>query len=352
MKKSVIKSIFMLSVLLVLTGMITLRECPPAHAATQQYLIKFAHVDPADVYTSKKHAQGIAFKTLVESKSGGRIKVEIYPAGQLGSEREVLEQTRGGVIQMTSTGDGPVPGHFKEIMVLGIPYLFKSEPIAWAVFDGPFGREISEAMRVKTGLRILAYGETGFRNFTNSKHPIKSPEDVKGLKFRVMDNPMHIQMVKLMGGYPTPIDWKEVYGALQTKVVDGQENPVSVLIYGKLYEVQKYLTLDGHLYTVDFIFINDKFYTGLPKDLQKILKDSAIMAGTVSRGIQQLSSCTGIDTIKSKGMEIYSPTAEDLVKFRKVVQEPITEMIRKEVGKEWVDKLLKAVSNAEAELDK
>lgn len=324
---------------------------PSCASSGKPYVIKFAHVDPADIYTSKKHAQAVAFKTLVETRSGGRVKVEIYPAGQLGSEREVLEQTRLGVVQMTSTADGAITGHFPEIMVLGIPYLFSSEPVAWEVFDGPFGQELGEAIRKRTGLRVLAYGETGFRNFTNSTRPIKTPDDVKGLKFRVMDNPAHIQMVKSMGGYPTAIDWKELYGALQTKVVDGQENPVSAIVYGKLYEVQKYLTLDGHLYSVDFIFINDKFYSSLPKDIQNILRDAAIIAGTVSRGIQQLTSCTGIDIVKEKGMEIYSPSAEELAQFRRVAQAPVIEMVRRQIGDEWVNKLLKAIEAAESKFN-
>jgi tripartite ATP-independent transporter DctP family solute receptor len=316
--------------------------------APKQYVIKFAHVDPADIYTSKKQAQAVAFKTVAETRSGGRLKVEVYPAGQLGSEAQVLELTRNGIIQMTSTADGAITGHFKEIMVLGIPYLFKSESIAWKVFDGPFGRELAEGIRKNTGLRVLGYGETGFRSFTNSSRPIKSPDDIKGLKFRVMDNPAHIEMVKALGGYPTPMDWKEVYVGLQMRVIDGQENPISVIVYGKLFEVQKYMTLDGHLYSVDFIFINDGFYNSLPKDLQDILREAATVAGTVSRGIQQLTSATGLELVKSKGMEIYSPSHEELEKLKRTAQGPVMEMVRKQVGKEWIDKLSKAIADAEA----
>ena len=125
-------------------------------------------------------------------------------------------------------------------------------------------------------MRVLAYGETGFRNFTNSKLPIKSPADMKGLKIRVMETPVYVNMVKALGAAPTPIAWSEVYTALQQKVVDGQENPVATIVQAKLYEVQKYMILDGHSYGVDFFLINDKFYQSLPKETQELHQDLSL----------------------------------------------------------------------------
>ena len=148
---------------------------------------------------------------------------------------------------------GAIAGYFKPAMVLDIPYLFSSAPVAWKVLDGKFGDELAAALLDKTGMRVLAYGETGFRNFTNSKRPIKSPEDLKGLKIRVMETPLYITLVKALGAAPTPIAWTETYTSLQQGVVDGQENPVSVIIQAKFAEVQKYLTLDGHTYGADFL---------------------------------------------------------------------------------------------------
>jgi tripartite ATP-independent transporter DctP family solute receptor len=204
----------------------------------------------------------------------------------------------------------------------------------------------------KTGMRVLAYGETGFRNFTNSVRPIKSPADMKGFKIRVMESPVYVNMVKALGAAPTPIAWTETYTALQQKVVDGHENPVSVILSFKLYEVQKYITLDGHSYGVDFILINEKFYQSLPKETQVILKASAINAGLIGRGIQQLNSAVGISLLKEKGMEIYSPTTKERAMFREAAQKPVMDYIEKQIGKAWIDKLLKAVKEAEAELAK
>lgn len=313
--------------------------------------IKFGHVDPPDVYTSKKGAAGSAFKNLVEAETAGGVEVKVFPAGQLGGERELIEATKLGTIQMCMVS-AAIAGSYKEAQVLDIPYLFSSAPIAWHVMDGWFGKEMAEDCLKKTGMRVLAYGETGFRNFTSSARLIKSPDDLKGLKIRVMESPIYINLIKALGGAPTPIAWTETYTALQQKVVDGHENPVSVILSFKLYEVQKYLTLDGHSYGVDFILINDKFFKSLPKETQNILKVSAINAGFIGRAIQQLNSAMGIPLLKEKGMEIYSPNAKERAMFRELAQKPVIEYVEKQIGRAWIDKLLKAVKEAEAELTK
>jgi len=201
-------------------------------------------------------------------------------------------------------------------------------------------------------MRVLAYGETGFRNFTNSKGPIKSPADMKGLKIRVMETPVYVNMVKALGAAPTPIAWSETYTALQQKVVDGQENPVATIMQAKLYEVQKYMILDGHSYGVDFFLINDKFYQGLPKETQELLKTSAYTAAVVGRGVQTLNSATGISECQEKGMEVYAPTAAERGQFKAATQKPVRDYVASQVGTAWIDKLMKAIKEAETELAK
>ncbi|OGP93775.1 MAG: C4-dicarboxylate ABC transporter substrate-binding protein [Deltaproteobacteria bacterium RBG_16_48_10] len=313
--------------------------------------IKFAHVDPPDVCTSKKGAAGAAFKNLVEAETAGGVEVKVFPAGQLGGERELIEATKLGTIQMSMVS-AAIAGYYKEAQVLDIPYLFSSAPVAWKVMDGGFGKEMAEDCLKKTGMRVLAYGETGFRNFTNSVRPIKSPADMKGLKIRVMESPVYINMVKALGAAPTPIAWPETYTALQQKVVDGQENPVSVILSVKFFEVQKYIILDGHSYGVDFILVNDSFFQKLPKETQQILKTAAINAGYIGRSIQQLNSALGVAQLKEKGMEVYSPNPKEREMFREAAQKPVVEYIEKQIGRSWIDKLMKAVKEAEAELAK
>jgi len=313
--------------------------------------IKLGHVDPADVCISKKGAAGATFKGLVEGGSGGSVVVKVFPASQLGNERELIEGVKIGTIQMAFVS-GAIAGFYKPAQVLDIPYLFASGPVAWKVMDGWFGSQMAYDVLKQTGMRVLAYGETGFRNFTNSARPIKSPADMKGMKIRVMETPVYVNMVKALGAAPTPIAWSEVYTALQQKVVDGQENPVATIVQAKLYEVQKYMILDGHSYGCDFFLINEKFYQSLPKDTQELLKTSAYTSAVVGRGVQHLNSATGVSLCQEKGMQVYGPTPAELAQFKAATQKPVRDYVASQVGTEWIDKLMKAVGEAEAALAK
>ncbi len=312
--------------------------------------IKFAHVDPADVYISKKGAAGATFKSMVEAEDAS-VSVKVFPAGQLGGERELIESTKAGTLQMCMVS-GAIAGYFKPAMVLDIPYLFPSAAVAWKVLDGPFGKEMADAILKETGMRVLAYGETGFRNFTNSKGPIKSPGDMKGMKIRVMETPLYVTMVKALGAAPTPIAWPETYTALQQKVVDGQENPVAVILQAKFSEVQKYLTLDGHTYGTDFILVNERFFQGLTEDQRGVLKRNAIVAANVGRSIQQLNSALGVSKLKEQGMTVYSPTAGERAEFKKATQGPVIDWMKTQVDPRWIEKVTAASATAEAELGK
>jgi TRAP-type C4-dicarboxylate transport system substrate-binding protein len=181
---------------------------------------------------------------------------------------------------------------------------------------------------------------------------IKSPDEMKGMKIRVMESPIYVNMIKALGAAPTPIPWPETYTALQQKVVDGQENPVSVIMQAKFFEVQKYLTLDGHSYGVDFILINDKFFQSLPAESRMVIKRAAVIAGWAGRSIQQINSAIGVGQLKEKGMEIYRPTDQQLAQFRGATQKPVIDYLETQVSKEWISKLMKAVQEAEAELAK
>ncbi|MBU2227972.1 MAG: DctP family TRAP transporter solute-binding subunit [Proteobacteria bacterium] len=331
---------------------LTVCLAPAPHSlAAEKIVIKLAHVDPIDICISKKGAATRAFKEIVEAESVGAIQVDLFPAGQLGGERELIEATKLGTIQMSMVS-GAIAGYFKPAMVLDIPYLFPSAAVAWKVLDGDFGRELANDILRAMGTRVLAYGETGFRNFTNSKRVVKSPDDLKGLKIRVMETPLYVTMVKSLKADPTPIAWPETYTALQQKVVDGQENPVSVILQAKFAEVQKYLTLDGHTYGADFLIINEKVFQGLSKEHQQILKRAAIVAGACGRGIQQLNSAVGISELKKQGMEVYSPTAAERKAFMQATQGPVIDWMKTQVDQAWIRKVQAAVTKAEAELTK
>lgn len=322
---------------------------PTVHAA--QFEIRLGHPDPADIYTSRKAAGSTVFKHMVENETGGAVNVNLYPAGQLGGEREVAEAVKLGSVQVGMLS-GPFSGFCREAQVFDIPYLFPSLLVAYRTLEGPFGKELAEECLKKTGMRILTYAQVGFRNFTNSARVIKTPADLKGLKFRVMENPVYVNLVRSMGAAPTPIPWPETYTALQQKVVDGQENPISSIKFAKLYEVQKYLTMDGHTFGVSFMLINEKFFQSLPKEFQAILKNAALTSAVSENGIDNLDNSIGLQFLKDKGMEVYVPTAAQKAQFRAVAQPAVIEYLEKQIGRTWIDKVLRAVNAAEAALEK
>lgn len=319
--------------------------CASVAVQAKPVTLTLAHVDPADWTSSKKGAATEVFKNLVEAESNGRIQVKVYPAGQLGGETDLIQSAQEGTLSMAMVS-GAMGKICKEAAVLEIPYIFPDAPTAWSVLDGEFGKELSDHCLSVTGLRTLAYGETGFRNFTNSKRAISTPADMKGLKFRVQTIPLYVEMVKAMGGEPTPIAWPEVPAALTTGVVDGQENPVSVIAGNKFYEMQKYITLDGHVYGTDFLVINDDLFQGLSEADQAIVARAAKVAGVMGRAIQQFNSAKGLGILADNGMTITSPTADQLAQFAAAAQGPVIDWLKGEVKPEWIEKIQSAVAAA------
>ena len=314
-----------------------------AHASAQT--LRFAHVDPDDWTTSKKGAAAQVFKNLVEVETD--LTVELYPAGALGGETELIEGAQDGTISIAMVS-GAYANFCPAVAVTDIPYTFPSAPVAWEVMDGEFGTALAEHCLEQTGLRTLAYGETGFRHFTNSVRPIHTPEDMQGLKFRVQTIPLYLEMVSALGGVPQGIAWGEVPTALATGVVDGQENPISVIYGNNFYEFQDYLTLDRHVYGVDHILINDEIFQSLSEEEQAAVKRAAVVAGTTGRAIQQFNSAEGITKLQAEGMEITQPTAEQMDAFREAAQPPVQAYLRNELGDEaeWIDRLAAAVDDA------
>lgn len=311
-------------------------------AASADTTIKLGHVDGADWQTSKKGAAGIIFKNIVEGETS--IKVELFPAKALGDEGELIQQAQEGTTHMAIVS-GAMSSLCKPADVLNIPYIFTSPTIAWDVLDGDFGKDLAEHCLEKTGLRTLAYGETGFRNFTNNVREIKTPADMKGLKFRVQPIPLYVEMVKGLGGEPTPIAWSELPNALTTGVVDGQENPVGTIYNNNLHKLQKYMILDGHVYAADFIVINDEFFQSLAANEQAIIAKAARIAGVMGRSIQQFNTAEGVTKVAADGMKVYSPTAQDMAEFTKLAQPAVKKWLAEELGDDagWIEKLDAAV---------
>lgn len=291
------------------------------------------------------------FEDMVETDSSGAIQVEIFPGGQLGSLTSMLDQVQAGQLEAFS-GTGVITNIYPEWQVFSIPYLFENADIAMAVMnDSDFMNNLYEDMRKETGVRVLGMAQNGFRHFSNNERVIKTPEDLEGLKIRVMEGKVYETFVEASGADPVPIAWDELYTALQTGVVDGQENPISSVESGSLDEVQKYITLDGHLWSENFLVINDEFFNNLPKDYQSVILNAgrqAAIAGTTTEHIA--SYIYGVEYLKENNMEIYSPTSEEIAEFRAATQPPVIEFLKGEVGEENVKGILDAVEKYEEKL--
>ena len=320
-----------------------------------QKMLKLAHINPQDPFENPTAPIAAVFKNMVEARTNLKIKVEIYPAGVLGKERESMEQVQQGVIQSYIASGTGIAQFYRAYDVTNIPFAFNSYAVAYEVYDGPFGQEMSEDIRKKTGFKVLGYGESGgFFQISNSKRPIKSPADMKGLKIRTMSIPLHMGIVDSLGGAATPIAWAEVYTALQTGVVDGQMNPIPIINTAKLYEVQKYLTLTNHLYAPYVWVLNDKWYQALTPSEKEIVLDAAKTAIIAGRGLNRIieSSDKGLPVIAKK-TEIYTPTSDELAQFKKLAIDGAQKIVAEKLGDEgkaWADKFLKATAEAEKKM--
>lgn len=315
-------------------------------------VLKLAHLNPPDPFDNPTAPIAAVFKNMVEARTNQNIKVELYAAGVLGKERESMEQVQQGVIQSYIASGTGISQFYKMYDVTNLPFAFQSYAVAYEVYDGPFGQEMAEDIRKKTGFKVLGYGESGgFFQISNSKRPIKSPADMKGLKIRTMSIPLHMGIIESLGGAPTPIAWAEVYTALQTGVVDGQMNPIPIINTAKFYEVQKYITLTNHLYAPYVWVLNDKWYQGLTPAEKEIVMDAAQTALTAGRGLNRIleSSDKGLPVI-AKRMQVYTPTSEEFAQFRNLSIAGAKKIIGEKLGDEgkaWTDKFLKAIEAAE-----
>ncbi len=320
--------------------------------ARAEKVIKLSHLNKNDPFDNATGAMATVFKNLVESGTNGAIKVQIFPSGQLGKDAEVLQQVKAGVIQSGIHSTGGFASVYPLIGALDVPFAFPNISATYAVFDGPFGKKLAASIESKTGLHVLGFGDSGgFFNFTNSKRPIKTLEDFKGLKIRTMGLDTHKKLVASLGGQPVGIAWSEVYTALQTGVADGEMNPIPIIAFAKFNEVQKYLTLSGHLFTPYIWVMNKDFYDSLSpseKDVIAYAVRSAIVAG---RGISRIieASDRGLPAL-SKDMEVYALPASEKAKFRAAALPVIKEHIKNTFGaegEEMMNAFLAAIKDAE-----
>ncbi len=321
-------------------------------------IMKIGHVDPPNPFRSSDHSFAVTFKNYVETSTNGVIQVKLYPASQLGQERESMELLQRQIIEGYIATNGALAPFFPLIAVIEIPFSIPDFRVAYEVFDGKFGQDLSDELASRTGLRCLAIMEQGgFFHLTNNVRPLKNPDDMKGIKFRTMTLPSHIHFFESMGASAVPISWSEVYTSLQTGVADGQHNPINPIRNASLYEVQKYLTLTNHLYSTHWFLVNDQWFNNLEEQYQTVILAGAARANAASRGLNRVIEAaaeTGLPLL-ANNMEIYKPTPEELAVFAEVAVPAAKEFVQKELGEEgryWTEKYLSAVEAAKEQLDK
>ncbi|NNU45347.1 TRAP transporter substrate-binding protein [Ramlibacter montanisoli] len=313
----------------------------PAHA---QKVIKYAHFQPAKA-DQPKHVAAQAFKEHVEKASNGSLKVEIYPAGQLGTAQQMMEGLRLGTVELAVVHDGGIPGVYKTFNIFGLPYLFNDHAHAYRVLEGQFGKDLAEDMRKKTGIKLMAYADNGIRHFTNSKRPIKTPEDMKGLKMRVQPSPVFVKLVESLGGSPTAIDWGELPAALAQGTADGQENGVTNILAASLFQHQKHVTLDGHVYSLHAYLVSDRFYNGLTAAEKKAVDEGVQKAKKIHNDMTREQDLSAKKVLSEKGMTVTELTPAEVDRFRKMSQPAVKAYLDADVSKEWTEKLLKAADS-------
>lgn len=283
-----------------------------------------------------------AFKEYVEFKSRGQIEIRLF-FNTLGGSLQVTEQVKNGTLEMALTDDSVLGSFHKPMQIFQIPYLFPSSPVAWEFMKGPFMREMTEDMRKATGIRTLTLSENGFRNLTNNVREIKGPDDMKGLKMRTMQSQVYVNFMRSVGASATPISFPELIPALKQNVVDGQENAAATVWDGKLWEVQKFMSVNEHIYGMHLIVINDKIFSALSDENKQILIDGALTHTEVANSRKSMDSLQAIDKIRQQGVKVYVNSSAEKDAFRKTSQGPVIEFIAAQTSKELVDKLLGAV---------
>lgn len=278
------------------------------------------------------------FAEIVAAKSAGKIKVVLYPGGVLGGDAPTVSAVQGGTVEMTVLNSGILASQVKEFAVYDFPFIFANPKEADAVVDGPFGKALHAKLADK-GIIGLAYWELGFRDLTNGRRPIHKVEDIAGLKLRVIPNPINIDWVKALDANPTPLAFPELFAALDQKAVDGQENPVSVILANKFAEVQKYLTLTNHQYNPQSVIISRKVWDTMSPAERQIVQEAATEAGKYQRQVSREQAASTIDQLRKAGMQVTELPPSEQAKLREKMK-PVIEKHAASVGEGTVRDLM------------
>ncbi|GGC62211.1 ABC transporter substrate-binding protein [Chelatococcus reniformis] len=288
---------------------------PMGHAKAQEIqerTIRWGHLNNTDHPVSigvKKFAE------IVAQKSGGKLRIREFPSNQLGSEMQQQSALRGGTQEMQSPATTSLVGIVKEFGLIDFPFIVSTPAQADALLDGPLGQALLNKLPEKD-LIGLTYWDLGFRNVTNSRRPIAKGEDLDGIKIRVIPNPVYLETFRTFGANPVPMSFSDLYSALENRAVDGQENPYSVILSNKFYEVQKYASQTNHTYSANIILVSKKFWDKLSPTEQTILREAAIEARDFQRKVSREQAAAAVSELKAKGMQVNEITEAELERMR------------------------------------
>ncbi|MDM0105543.1 TRAP transporter substrate-binding protein [Variovorax sp. J22R24] len=310
-----------------------------AGAQVKERTLKFAFQNQ----TGHPQAQGAQkFADLVAEKSGKKITVKLFPGGSLGGDLQTVSALQGGTVEMTVLNAGILTAQVKEFAAYDFPFLFNNGQEADAVTDGPFGQKLMAKLEEK-GLHGLGYWDLGFRNLTNSKRPIAKADDIAGLKIRVIQSPIYIDLFNTLGANATPLPFPELYSALDQKAVDGQENPNTVILSSKFAEVQKHLTQTRHIYNPQALIVSKKTWDGMSAEEKKIISDAATEATTFQRQVSRGAADSALEALKTAGMTVTELPPAEMAKLREKVK-PVIEKYTASVGDATVKELMAEIA--------
>lgn len=288
---------------------------------------------------SDTHVDMIAMREVfvpeIEEGSNGRIRVELFPNAQLGGDRELTEAVQLGTLHMAIPASSPLAGFERRIQVLDLPYLFTTREAAFDALDGELGQRLNEYL-MRIGFWNLGYAENGFRHVTNNRSPIRSPEDLSGLRIRTMENPMHIAYFTALGANPAPLSFAELYTALQQGVFDAQENPYAMIHDGRFFEVQRYVSETGHFFSAKLLIANRGFIERLPEDLRDVVIQAGHNWALAQRRLSAERESEFREIVIQNGMQVNELSAEGRALFVAAAAE-IYEQFESVIGEEIME---------------
>ncbi len=332
--------IAMLTIVLVAVMLASMPGREPS-AQPAKYKIRFGNSQSLGETTADTMAE---FKKEVEAKSNGQIMVELYPSGQLGKIEEVVEMLRSGAVQMHVNSPQYLAKWYPEIQVTSLPYLFDSPEAADRTLDGPSGTELKAKIQEKTDFVIMGMEEYGLKHVFNRRRPVKTMEDLQGLKLRVIASPVTLKTFQSLGASPVGMAFSEIYSAMQTGVIDGGELPFTSIFGAKLHEVTKYISTTGHFFELALVVGSKSWLNSLPPDMRKIVMDAAQNMAAIARRTSRSSQATARAFMVGRGVEVNDVAPAEAAKMRAAVA-PVYDWARQQWGEAYVNQVVKAAGH-------